>query len=130
MLSLLIGSLILLVENRSEVKFMTMSIVGYKVTFHEGNVRFEPGLLQREDPKVVQEYIYHEMLKDVKKLKPKPNRVSLTFRGVQAEWVLPKPITFHTQDEVDRFVNQINKGFKKNWFARQYSLDLIPVCNC
>lgn len=109
---------------------MTMSIVGYKVTFHEGNVRFEPGLLQREDPKVVQEYIYHKMLKDVKKLKPKPNRVSLTFRGVQAEWVLPKPITFHTQDEVDRFVNQINKGFKKNWFARQYSLDLIPVCNC
>ncbi|UFJ40389.1 hypothetical protein LOK74_20525 [Brevibacillus humidisoli] len=108
---------------------MSMSFVGYKATFHEGNVQFEQGLLKREGPNKVQAYIYHRMLKDVKKMKPKPNRVSLTSRGVQAEWVLPKPITFHTQDEVDQFVDQINKGFKKNWFARQYSLDLIPVCN-
>ncbi|GEC92492.1 hypothetical protein [Brevibacillus brevis] len=106
------------------------TFVGYKATFHEGNIRFEKGLLEREDPKVIQAYIYHKMLKDVKKLKPKPNLVCLTSRGVQAEWVLPKPIMFQTQDEVDRCVDQINKGFKKNWFARYYSLDLIPMCNC
>ncbi|MGZ0051470.1 hypothetical protein [Brevibacillus gelatini] len=109
---------------------MSMSFVGYNATFHEGNVRFEPGLLQREDPKAVQAYIYHKMLKDVKKLKPKPNRVSMTSRGVQAEWVFPELKTFHSQDEVDRFVYSVDMELKKKWFARHYSMDLIPVCFC
>lgn len=104
---------------------MSMSFVGYNATFHEGNVRFEPGLLERKDPKV-----YGRMLREVKNLKPKPNRVSLTSRGVKAEWVLPKPITFYSQHEVNQFVAQINKGLKKNWFAQQYTLDLLPTCEC